>query len=52
MIKSKFDEKERWLDLRFKILLCVLSSVFDNIIMVALSNRMLNDSEFDAEVAA
>ena len=49
MIKFKSDEKKKWLDSRFKILLLsyVLDSVFDNIIMIALSNRMLNDSKFD-----
>ena len=53
MIESEFDEKERWLDLKFKTLLlsCVLNSTFDNIIMIALSNRMLNDSKFDTKVA-
>ena len=52
IIESKSNEKERWLDLKFKILLlfCVLDSIFDNIIMIALNNRMLNDSKFDAEV--
>ena len=58
IIKFKFNEKERWLDLKFKNLLCfllsyyVLGSVFDNIIIIALNNRMLNDSKFDAEVAS
>ena len=49
MIKfeSKSDDKEKWLDLEFKILLYVLDSVFDNLI-IALSNRKLNDSKFDA----
>ena len=53
MIKSKSDEKERWLDSRFKTLLlsCVLGSIFDNIIMIALNNRMLNDSKFDDAIA-
>ena len=53
MIEFESDEKERWLDSRFKALLlfCVLNSIFDNIIMIALSNRMLNDSKFDAKVA-
>ena len=53
IIESKFNEKRKWLNLKFKILLlsCVLGSIFDNIIMVALSNRMLNDSKFDAKVA-
>ena len=52
MIKFKFNKKERWLDLEFKALLLsyVLDSIFDNIIMVTLSNRMLNDSKFDAKV--
>ena len=46
--KSEFDEKGRWLDSKFKNLLLsyVLDSVFDNL-MVALSNRKLNDSKFD-----
>ena len=49
MIKFEFNEKEKWLDSRFKtfLLSCVLGSVFDNIIMIALGNRMLNDSEFN-----
>ena len=48
MIEFESNEKERWLDLKFKVLLCyILSSVFDNIIMIALNNRMLNDPEFD-----
>ena len=53
MIKSESNEKGKWLDLKFKILLLsyVLNSIFDNIIMIALSNRMLNDSKFDAKVA-
>ena len=54
IIKSKSNEKERWLNSEFKILLLscyVLSSVFDNIIMIALSNRMLNDSKFDDAIA-
>ena len=52
IIESKSNEKEKWLDLKFKTLLlsCALNSIFDNIIMIALSNRMLNDSKFDAEV--
>ena len=51
--ESESDEKERWLDLKFKTLLLsyVLNSVFDNIIMVALSNRKLNDSKFDNAIA-
>ena len=48
--ESESDEKEKWLDLNFKILLyCVLDSVFDNI-MIALNNRKLNDSKFDTIV--
>ena len=49
IIEFKSDEKKKWLDSKFKTLLlfCVLDSIFDNIIMVALSNRMLNDSKFD-----
>ena len=50
-VESEFDEKEKWLNLKFKILLyCVLDSVFDNI-MIALGNRKLNDSKFDDAVA-
>ena len=54
MIEFEFEsnEKERWSDLKSKILLCyVLNSVFDNIIMIALSNRMLNDPKFDDAIA-
>ena len=53
MIKSKSDEKEKWLDSKFKALLLsyALDSVFDNIIMIALNNRMLNDPKFDAKAA-
>ena len=50
IIKFKFNKKEKWSDLEFKtfLLSCyVLSSVFDNIIIIALSNRMLNDSKFN-----
>ena len=49
IIESESDEEERWLDSKFKTLLlsCVLNSVFDNIIMIALGNRMLNDPKFD-----
>ena len=54
IIESKFNEKERSSDLKFKILLYslllsyyVLNSIFDNIIIIALSNRMLNNSKFD-----
>ena len=48
IIEFKSNEKERWSDSKFKILLCcILSSVFNNIIMIALSNRMLNDSKFN-----
>ena len=50
IIKSKFNEKERLSNLKFKtfLLSCyVLNSVFNNIIMIALSNRMLNNSKFD-----
>ena len=50
--ESESDEKGRWSDLKFKILLCyVLDSVFNNIIMIALSNRMLNDSKFNDAIA-
>ena len=45
--KSEFNDEERWLDLKFKThLYYVLSSVFD-IIIIALSNRKLNNSKFD-----
>ena len=51
--ESESDKKERWLDSKFKTLLCyVLDSVFNNIIMIALSNRMLNDSKFDNAITA
>ena len=38
--------------IRFKIqnsliILCLKNSIFDNIIIIALSNRMLNDPKFD-----
>ena len=46
--ESESDEKEKWSNSRFKTLLCyILNSIFDSIIMIALSNRMLNDSKFD-----
>ena len=54
IIESESDEKKKWSDLKFKTLLLsyyVLSSVFNNIIMIALSNRMLNDSKFDDAIA-
>ena len=54
IIESKFNEKGKWSDLKFKTLLlpyCVLNSIFDNIIMIALSNRMLNDSKFNNAIA-
>ena len=52
MIESKSNEKERWSDLESKALLCcVLGSVFNSIIMIALNNRMLNNPKFD-EIAA
>ena len=49
IIESESNEKERWLDSKFKTLLlsCVLNSIFNNIIMIALSNRILNDSKFN-----
>ena len=49
MIKSKFNKKEKWSDSEFKALLLsyTLNSIFDNIIMITLGNRMLNDSKFD-----
>ena len=49
IIKSKSDEKEKWLNLKSKIFLLsyVLDSIFDNIMMIALNNRILDDSEFD-----
>ena len=52
MIKSESDEKGRWSDLKSKALLCcALGSVVDSIIMVALSNRMLDDPKFDGTAA-
>ena len=53
IIESKFNEKEKWWDLKFKTLLLsyVLNSIFDNIILITLNNRMLNDSKFDAKIA-
>ena len=52
MIKFEFNEKKKWLNSKFKALLLsyILNSIFNNIIMVALSNRMLNDSKFDAKI--
>ena len=52
MMKSEFNEKEKWLDLKFKDLLLfyVLGSAFDNL-MVALGLRKLNDSKFDDAIA-
>ena len=56
IIEFKFNEKKKWLDLKFKNLLCsllfyyILDSTFNKIIIIALNNRMLNDSEFDAIV--
>ena len=49
IIKSKINEKKRWSNSKFKTLLLsyALNSVFNNIIIIALSNRMLNDSKFD-----
>ena len=49
IIESESNEEKRWSDLKFKTLLLsyVLASVFDNIIIIALSNRMLNDSKFE-----
>ena len=46
--ESEINEKEKWLDLKFKSLLlsCVLNSTFDNL-MIALSNRKLNNSKFN-----
>ena len=54
IIESKSDEKEKWSDLKSKVLLlsCVLNSIFDNIIMIALNKRILNDSKFDMKAAA
>ena len=59
IIESESNEKKRWSELKFKTLLCplllsyyALSSVFNNIIIIALNNRMLNDSKFDAKAAA
>ena len=53
MIEFKSNEKEKWLNSKFKTLLLsyILNSIFDNIIMIALNNRMLNNSKFDAEAA-
>ena len=53
MIESKFDKKKKRSDSGFKALLLsyALNSIFDNIIMIALNNRMLNDSKFDDAVA-
>ena len=53
IIKSESDEEKRWLNLKSKILLLsyALNSIFDNIIMITLGNRMLNNSEFDTKVA-
>ena len=53
MIESEFNEKEKWLNSKFKALLLsyVLNSIFNNIIMITLSNRMLNDLKFDAKIA-
>ena len=53
MIDSEFNEKKKWSDSEFKTLLLsyVLDSIFDNIIIITLSNRMLNDSKFDAKAA-
>ena len=53
MIESKSNEKKKWLDSRFKTLLLsyILNSIFDNIIIIALSNRMLNDPKFDTKTA-
>ena len=51
--KSESDEKERWLDLKFKTLLlsCALDSAFNNILIITLNNRKLNDSKFDNAIA-
>ena len=54
MIKFEFNKNKKKLNLKFKILLlsyCVLNSVFNNIIMITLGNRMLNDSKFDNAIA-
>ena len=54
IIKFEFDEKKKWSDLKFKTLLLsyyVLNLIFNNIIMIALSNRMLNDSKFNNTIA-
>ena len=49
IMKSESNEKRRWSDSKFKDLLLfyVLNSIFDNILMIALSNRILNDLKFD-----
>ena len=51
--ESESDEKEKWLNLKSKTLLlsCVLNSTFDNILIITLNNRKLNDSEFDDAIA-
>ena len=53
IIEFKFNEKKKWLNSKFKIFLLsyILNSIFDNIIMIALNNRMLNDSKFDTKIA-
>ena len=54
MIESESNKKGKWLNLKFKILLLscyILDLIFDNIIMIALNNRMLNDSKFDNAIA-
>ena len=49
--ESEFNDEEKRLNSKFKILLyCVLSLIFD-IIIIALSNRKLNDSKFDNAIA-
>ena len=52
IIKSKFNERKRRLNLKFKIFLLsyILNSVFDNIIIIALSNRMLNNLKFNTKI--
>ena len=54
IIESRSDKKEIWSDSKFKTILlsyCALNSAFNNIIMITLNNRMLNDPKFDDAVA-
>ena len=51
--KSEFNKEGKWSDLKFQTLLLfyILGSIFDNIILIALNNRKLNDSKFDDAIA-